>query len=212
MIKTIKLDDQLVVGAVRQEESSRSQVLEALPPQVRLMATARLSTTPNYFHAIEEITQLSMVAISDGLTRLQKPTASGLRAFASGIVSHKVSDYLNKRGGVDRRGASMASLDQTITSLSQSGPMWQFLSATCTSPMSVIDRTDQFRLLMAELGNLKPEHREVITLAFFDQLPTGEIAQQLGISRPAASMLLIRAVKTLRRNMTGSSNIGASHA
>lgn len=54
---------------------------------------------------------------------------------------------------------------------------------------------------MLELGNLKPEHREAITLAFFDQMTTREIAERMGMSRPAASMLLLRAVTALRHRM-----------
>ncbi len=56
---------------------------------------------------------------------------------------------------------------------------------------------------MIELGGLKAEYREAITLAFFDQMTTRDIAQRMELSRPAASMLLLRAVKALRRSMSG---------
>jgi RNA polymerase sigma factor (sigma-70 family) len=61
--------------------------------------------------------------------------------------------------------------------------------------------------MMSKIGRLKEEHRQVLTLAFFDQMPTGQIAELLGISRRAASMRLMRAIRALRRDITGSSRI-----
>jgi DNA-directed RNA polymerase specialized sigma24 family protein len=45
-------------------------------------------------------------------------------------------------------------------------------------------------------------------MAFFDQLPAAVIAREMGISRPAASMLLIRAVKALRRSVRTTGETG----
>ena len=56
---------------------------------------------------------------------------------------------------------------------------------------------------MIELGGLKSEYREAITLAFFDQMTTHDIGERMELSRPAASMLLLRAVNALRRSMRG---------
>ena len=61
---------------------------------------------------------------------------------------------------------------------------------------------------MTALGQLKAEHREVITLVFFDELNVADAARQMGVSRAAAAMLLLRAVRGLRRQMTGKSTIG----
>lgn len=141
------------------------------------------------------------------LQRLERRTVGGLKAYFSGIVAHKVADFLRQQPAA-KAGGKPVSLDSTVAGFSEPGPLWQFLSASGTSPSSAADRADQVLRLMTELGKLKPEHREVITLAFFDQLPTGEIASQLSLTRPAASMLLVRAVKSLRRNMTGSSELG----
>jgi RNA polymerase sigma factor (sigma-70 family) len=87
------------------------------------------------------------------------------------------------------------------------GPLWQVLSQSGISPLSAADQNHRLNEVMAGLGQLKAEHREVITLAFFDQLPTREIGERMSITPAAASMLLIRAVKTLRRDLTGVSKI-----
>ena len=208
MLGTADITDEQVASSVGGSEQDTDYVLRAMESQVRLMVSARLSPTPAQYHAVEEIAHLAMVGLSEGISRLERQTVAGLKAFVSGIVSRKVSDFLKRRGGGDFVGPTAQSLDSTVTAISGASPLWQFLSADGTSPSSAADRADRFAWLLKELGKLKPEYREIITLAFFDQLPTREIAERMGISRPAASMQLIRAVKSLRRNMTGSSQVG----
>jgi RNA polymerase sigma factor (sigma-70 family) len=202
-----KLTDELVVAAAEGSRDGLARLLEHIAPQARLMVAARLSATPAEFHAVEEICQLAMVALSDSVFRLQNRTVVGLRSFLSGIVSRKVADHLKRRGEGDLVGPTHASLD----SATSYDAVWQFLSAGGMSPGSELAHAEQLAQVMSEIGHLKNEHREIITLAFFDQMPTGEIARNLGISRRAASMRLIRAVKAIRRNLTGSSRIENHH-
>jgi len=197
------LTDEIVAAAASGAESASATIASALSEQSRLMVAARLIPNAAQAQAVEDIAQLSVASLTTSLTRLEKRTVNGLKAYFSGIVAHKVADYLRQRGPKE----GQVSLDTTIHRMSHAAPLWQLLSASGTSPLSAVDRADQIVLMMNELGKLKPEHRNVITLAFFDQLPTGEIARKLDVSRPAASMLLIRAIKALRRNMTGSSEL-----
>lgn len=210
MFGTAQLTDDLVAAAIRGCPDDASRIMEMISPQVRLMVTARLSPNPSQFHAVEELRQLSMVALADGLTRIRTPTVAGLKSYLRGIVSRKVADYLNRRGEGGRAAADTESLDAPIADpdgATGAGPLWQLLSASGASPASAAAQAEQINNVMSEIGRLKAEHRQVITMAFFDQIPTRQIAEELEVSRPAASMLLIRAVKALRRNLTGSSRI-----
>jgi RNA polymerase sigma factor (sigma-70 family) len=200
------LCDADVAAAACGSHADVARVVAAVAAQARLMVAARLSATPAQMDAVDDIAQNAVSALSASLARLQNKTVGGLKAYFSGIVANKVADFLRRPPG-RVAGGQAVSLDTTVAGFSESGPMWQLLSASGTSPLSAADRDDQVVRLMTELGRLKAEHREVISLAFFDQLPTGEIAERMGISRPAASMLLIRAIKALRRNMTGSSEL-----
>lgn len=201
------LTDDVVAAAAGGSSGEVARVVAALAPQARLMVAARLSPTPTQFHAVEDLTQTALTGLTTALSRLENRTVRGLKTYFSVIVARRVADFL-RSAPAGHAGARPVSLDSTVSGLSSSGPLWQLVSASGTSPLSAADRADQVDRLMSELGKLKPEHREVITLAFFDQLPTSDIAAQIGISRPAASMLLIRAIKTLRRNLTGSSELG----
>ncbi len=183
-----------------------ARIVETIAPQVRLMVTARLSPKPNQYHAIDDIFQQAMLAISTGLTRLENRTVAGLKAYTSRIVANKVADYLRAPAAkASPRNARINSLDSVVAGYSESAPLWQFLSDGGASPLSAVAQHDEVNRIMAELGNLREQEREIITLAFFDQFSTAEIADRMGISRPAASMRLIRAVETLLQNVTGSS-------
>ncbi len=202
------LTDDTVRAAAEGSREDLSRLLEALQTQVRLMVAARLSPTPAQLHAVDDTAQLVMTALSEGIARLERRTVAGLRAYASGIVARKVADLLRGRGEGGKQHPLARSLDSTVTAFSHAGGLWQLLSASDTTPRSAADRAEQVAILLRELGQLKAEYRQIITLAFFDQLPMAEIAEQLDKSRPAASMLLIRAVRALRRNMIGTSTIG----
>jgi RNA polymerase sigma factor (sigma-70 family) len=176
------------------------------------MVGARFSTHPGCFDAVEEIAQAVMIAIADALPRLENRTVSSLRSLVSVIVSRRVVDFLRQKKRANLAGRPVASLDTAVMDVSDVGPLWKFLSVSGPSPLSAARQADQISLVMLELGQLRDEHREVITLALFDQLTTAQIAERLEISRRAASMLLLRAIKSLRRRVTGSSQVGGPDA
>ena len=147
-------------------------------------------------------------AVSRGGRSCPAVTGAGLRAFTSRIVAHKVSDYLKGKGAAPRGGRVVRSLDTTIGSTSQVGPLWQFLSVSMASPATAAERAELAARVVEELGSLKQEQREVLILAYFDGLSTAEIGQRLGLSRNAASMLLLRATRALRRRMKTPTSVG----
>lgn len=66
MFGAAELTDNLVATAVDGEQADTTRILEMVSPQVELMVTARLSPTPGQLHDVQEITQLAMVALSQG--------------------------------------------------------------------------------------------------------------------------------------------------
>lgn len=203
------ITDELVRSAVEGSIADRDQIVEALVEQVRAMVRVRLTPTPAQFHVVDDLTQQSLVALIEGFGRLQHQTVQGLRSFMSTIVSRKVADFLDGRGAMKH--GYVGSLESSWRDASVSGPLWKFLPASGMSPRSAAGRSEAIREGLLELGRLKPTYREVITLTIFDQLPIAKVAEVMGLSRPATSMLLIRAVKTLRRNLTGSSKVQEDH-
>lgn len=203
------ITDTIVASAVEGSATAVECVARIMDQRIRLMVYARLNPTASQHGLIDEISQQSMEALLQGLPTLENRSVGGLRAFASTIVARRVADYLRDPAGVGRNRERPRSLDSTFADQSTAGPIWQFLSATMTSPLSHAHREEQFRRAMAELGRLRTEYRAVITMAFFDQLTTSQIAERMGTSRQAAAMTLLRAVRTLRQRLTGSEETGS---
>ena len=199
------LTDEHVRRAASGSPDDAERLMQMVTPQVSRMVAARLSPRPNQWHAAEEIVQESLIALSQGLGRLQRQDTTGLRAFLSRIVENKVADRLRRQ---QRKPGAItgghASLQDAVGRLTQTGRFEHVLQASGVSPRTAAAEAEEVELMLTALGRLKDEHRRVITLAFFDQLKTAEIAEQMQISRPAASMLLIRAVEALRRAMNDS--------
>lgn len=192
----------MIVAAAEGSDEARAKILETVASQVRLMVLARLAPSPAQLGAVDEIAQQALVALNAGLARLKTRTAAGLKAYLSGVVQHKVADFIRAGGRTRGAGPVVCSLDTTVADFSQVGPMWQFLSASGVSPRTAVDQAERIRKLMEEFGGLRPLYREVLTLTFFDQLTTVEVAERLHLSRSRVSRLWGRARKTLQRRMS----------
>lgn len=206
------ITDDVVRQAADGSQPHLGRIIEALQPQLHLMVSARLSPTPAQYHAVEDLKQQVLLGLAGGLGGLRNRTIGGLKAYISGVVRRTVAEYIRQGRPRSASPKAAGSLDSVVAGLSHAGPLWQFLSASLTSPPTAAGRAEQIAQLMFELGRLKSEHRQVITLAFCDQLSTGEIARQMNLSQNAASMLLLRAVRALRRNMEILSRIQQNHA
>jgi RNA polymerase sigma factor (sigma-70 family) len=205
-MQPVAIGDDLVVAASTGDQNAQARLFEYMAPQVRMMVNARLNPTTAQTQIAEDLVQESLLALRQSIGGLQRQTAAGLRAFTSTIVSRHVADALRDRHRMSRRG--LQSLDSAVQAdFSGATPLWAILSAGGSSPLTQADHADLVPRVMGALETLKPEHRQVITLAFFDQLETSDIANEMKISRPAASMVLIRAIKALRRSLTGSSQV-----
>lgn len=72
-----------------------------------------------------------------------------------------------------------------------------------TSPSDAAARAEMKQRLHAALDEMDPIDREVLTLRHFEQLTTAEAALELGISEAAAKKRHVRALKRLKRLLTG---------
>lgn len=203
------LDDALVRAASDGDLQKRGHLIACMAEPVRTMVIVRLTPSALRAQDVDDIVQDSLTAISEGLPSMREPSVRTLRAFASTIVSRKVANYLSN----DKRRANerVVSLDLTEGDGSSVGALRHLLSASGISPGSVAARREQIQNLLVHLAALKDAHREIITMTIIDQLPITHVAERMNLSRAAASMLLFRAMKTLRRNITGSSQLGEDH-
>ena len=205
-----RLSSDQIAAAAAGDSVALEHVVTVLEPQVRLMIAARLSPTPVQLDAVDDLAQDTLMELTRAVRRLQNRTVAGLRSFVSVIASRKVFAYL-RRANRPAGGVNLRSLDSTVGSFSQAGPLWQLLSGSTPSPSFLAVRGEQVAILLAELGKLEERNRRVITLAVFDQLGPTEIGTELGISPNAASHLLVRATRKLRQNVARGMTAVAHH-
>jgi RNA polymerase sigma-70 factor (ECF subfamily) len=66
------------------------------------------------------------------------------------------------------------------------------------TPASAAIRHELERRLQTALASLDEDDRDIITMRHFEQLSNQEVAAELGLSEPAASMRYLRALRRLR--------------
>jgi RNA polymerase sigma-70 factor (ECF subfamily) len=69
------------------------------------------------------------------------------------------------------------------------------------SPSAAAVRNEDELQLAAAVGQLSPDHQEVILLRNLQRLPFDEVARRMNRSRPAAQMLWMRAIQKLQEAM-----------
>lgn len=195
-----ELEDDLVAAAVGGSKAALEQLLPALTPRIRAMVVTRLSAAPGCYHTTQELTQNALIALTDGISRLERPTVAGLNAFLSGIVTHKVRDALRRP---DLAGGGPASLDSQAAAGSSIGPLWRTIAGEDPTPSGEAVAGELQERLLEHLGRMHPRHREVIILSLIDRLDTDAIAKRMELTRRGAAMLLLRAVESLKARVTG---------
>jgi len=201
-----KLTDEIIRGAAEGSEGDLALVAEAMRPQIWAMVVVRLTPKPARFPDAEDLTQDAWLAVQKGIGGLRHQTVGGLRSYASTVVSNKVAAYFKNPAHMlgEKR---ITSLDEAVQRLSREGPLGAFLATADSSPSSKArasessrERQEQLSKALREMGRMRPEDRNVLVMALFDQLTTGQIAEKLGIKRPAAYQRVTRAlVKLLQR-------------
>lgn len=87
---------------------------------------------------------------------------------------------------------------QKQVSLSRRRGLRDVLAGSATEPLNDLRRAERLTRLEDALGQLSPEHREVIVLSILQCLPTRKVAERLGITSSAVCMLRTRALLKLR--------------
>lgn len=195
--------EELLAAAIA-DPGKREGFLRSITPRVHSMVEIRLAPTPAQLHEVDDLTQQVLLAVSEGLNGLRNQTPDGVRMYMSRIVTNKVADFLRSANTVD--GARRASLESSVRNLASAGMLRDLLPASGLSACTSASQAELIELVTAELGRLNERYREVIALAFFDQLTIGQIAERLEMTRPAASMLLIRSVNALRQRVSESTS------
>lgn len=169
-------------------------LLVAWEPRVRLMAAVRMCGADD--DATDEVAQDVMLALTRGVPRLETPRLEVYRAYVSSTVRKQVARQFEAANR--ERGHRRAHPPRDLLSDSRTRTLLTSLVGAESTPSSHAVRRERTELLLDVLADLDEPHREVLTLAFFDELNSSEIATVLGIARTAAANRVMRATLALR--------------
>jgi RNA polymerase sigma-70 factor (ECF subfamily) len=110
------------------------------------------------------------------------------RAWLRGIVRNKVVDYLRRRSGTP-----LASEAQTIR--------FDLVADEADGPDQLAEKKSAAFELRAAMERLSLDHREVIWLCYFEELPLSEIALQIGCPENTVKTRLFHARKAMRATL-----------
>jgi RNA polymerase sigma-70 factor (ECF subfamily) len=161
----------------------------------RLLALIRLRLGPSLRQRVEsrDVLQATFLKALLHIDGFRGDRRESLMAWLARIAQNEVRD-LAAFHGRQRRQA-----DQTVA-LGGSQDMDR-LAAGLRSETSRIALGERSTRLVAALEALPREHREVILLRHFEELPFAEVAPRMGRSADACRMLLARAMAALTMSM-----------
>ncbi len=133
-------------------------------------------------HLTEDILQETMIEMFKFLDKLERPDRFWPWLFR--MAGNNARDAVNRR--------------RRQVSIEQAGPS---ADGNARGGLEQLISAELQRTVSAAMAALRPEHRQVISLRCYEQLPYSEIAAVLGKSEFASRMLFMRAKKCLARQL-----------
>lgn len=141
---------------------------------------------------VDEILQETFLAAFRQLDHFEYRSPGSFMSWLSRIADHVIVDRVRFESRQKRDAA------ETVRFRSESNPGGPEPTDTRT-PSRVLGEKQAVETLLAKLSSLPEDYRQVILLAKVEGLSTQEMAERLGRSREAVSLLLHRAIQRFRR-------------
>jgi RNA polymerase sigma-70 factor (ECF subfamily) len=151
---------------------------ERVGATIRSQLAAHLRQTAE----VQELVQETMVRAFRSLDRFRWRGNGSFHAWLCSIAKHVVLKSVEQ-------GRKYQALDISSTVLAEG-----------ISPSRSMRRDERFDRLESAIKHLRPDYQKVIKLARIDGLPIKEIASRMNRSPGAVKVLLLRALRELKRN------------
>lgn len=183
-------DEELADAFLRGDDDSLAAVYERWSGLVQTLATRSLGDP----REAEDVTQQVFLAAWRG-RRKYRPSGGALAGWLVGIARHKIADALAARTRRSR-------LVDTLGSIMPPAP------EAAAEPEAVLDRV----LVSCEMAKLPTPQREVLRLAFYDDLTQPQIADRTGLPLGTVKSHARRGLHRLRRELAPQlERLGADH-
>ncbi|MBZ5585089.1 MAG: RNA polymerase sigma factor [Acidobacteriia bacterium] len=181
---------ELLAKAGTGDEEALSLAFERYRGRLAVLVHFKMSPRARQFSDVEDVVQETLLRAFRDLNRFSYRTPGSFLRWLSSIADHVIVDRVRYLGRERRAG-------EEIPFRSESNPGGPE-PADSRTPSRLFAQQEAIEGLLNRLEALPEEYRQAILLAKIEGLSTAEIAERLGKSREAASLLVYRAVKRFR--------------
>jgi RNA polymerase sigma-70 factor (ECF subfamily) len=183
----MQTDRELIANVQRGDPDAFTQLMLSHAERLCRFAYSLLSDEP----AARDVVQDVFTAVWVG--RAAWSPEHGIRTYLFGAVRNRALD--DTRHASVRARAS-ATLAESIAHSAE--------GAADPIADAVLERASRWAALRAALPLLTERRRTALRLRYAEQMTVPEVAQVMGVSTKAAEQLILQAIRTLRRALTGS--------
>jgi len=171
-------DDRISRDFAAGVDHALDEVYKRWAPLVYTLAVRSLGDVPD----AEDVTQKTFVAAWVGRSGFD-PTRARLAAWLVGIAKNKIADTHEARARIRR-------LQEQLAAVSAPGDL-------VGEPVDLAEKL----LVADEIAHLEPDARQVIRLAFYDDLTHAEIASRLGLPLGTVKSHIRRSLQRMRTRL-----------
>jgi RNA polymerase sigma-70 factor (ECF subfamily) len=143
-----------------------------------------------------DLVQQTLLDAHRGLANFRGRNEAEWLGWLRQILSHNAADFVRHYGEAAKRKAAREVPLAADSRRSNASPFEP--AAEIETPSEMLIRRETELQLADAIAALPEDYQEVIVLRNLQRLPFDEVARRMGRSRPAAQMLWMRAIRTLR--------------
>lgn len=163
------------------DRAAFEELVDEYRPRLDTLIGLRLRSNLRDFVEVEDVAQETLLRAYRSIGTAEFEEKYALFAWLGTIAERVIIDLARHR---ERRGRDV--------------PLDPEVSREQVSPSKGLRRNERFERLRLALGDMSPEHREVILLARIHGLPLKDISDRMNRSPAAVAQLLSRALRKLR--------------
>jgi len=172
------------------EREAFDQLFVRYRPRLAVLIHYKLSPELRRTAEVDDVLQETLLRAWRDLERFEYRTPGSFLRWLASIADHVIIDAARAQARQCRAGVQ-------VPFRSESNPRGPE-PADSRTPSRVLAEHQAVEALLARLDALPGDYRQAILLSKIEGLSTAEMAERLGRSREAASLLLHRAVKRFR--------------
>jgi RNA polymerase sigma-70 factor (ECF subfamily) len=188
---------QLLAQARAGDAAAQDRLFAACRNYLAVVARAEIGSWLQAKVDASDLVQQTLLDAHRGMGNFRGHNEAEWLGWLRQILSHNAADFVRHYGEAAKRKAArevrLAPADSQQSHASPYEP-----TAATETPSEMLMRHETELQLADAIAALPEDYQEVIVLRNLQQLPFDEVARRMNRSRPAAQMLWMRAIRTLR--------------